>query len=213
MRIFFPYLFMSLLFTSLTYTTFAQDIITLRTGDEIKAIVSEIKADVITYKNYDNPGGTLFTIEKAKVFMIKYEDGAKEVFEISTLQESSKTGSVIPVEKGLLTYKKYGMVMENLELLTPDEVIAKYSNNPEALKTYTKGRRLIKTGSILGGAGLVVSLGVGLLIKEPSMATLGTAVLFSSTALISSIVTTVSGRKKIKKSVGIYNSGVESTIP
>ena len=213
MRIFFPYLFMSLLFTSLTYTTFAQDIITLRTGDEIKAIVSEIKADVITYKNYDNPGGTLFTIEKAKVFMIKYEDGAKEVFEISTLQESSKTGSVIPVEKGLLTYKKYGMVMENLELLTPDEVIAKYSNNPEALKTYTKGRRLIKTGSILGGAGLVVSLGVGLLIKEPSMATLGTAVLFSSTALISSIVTTVSGRKKIKKSVGIYNSDVESTIP
>lgn len=204
---------MSLLFTSLTYTTFAQDIITLRTGDEIKAIVSEIKADVITYKNYDNPGGTLFTIEKAKVFMIKYEDGAKEVFEISTLQESSKTGSVIPVEKGLLTYKKYGMVMENLELLTPDEVIAKYSNNPEALKTYTKGRRLIKTGSILGGAGLVVSLGVGLLIKEPSMATLGTAVLFSSTALISSIVTTVSGRKKIKKSVGIYNSDVESTIP
>ena len=158
---------MSLLFTSLTYTTFAQDIITLRTGDEIKAIVSEIKADVITYKDYDNPGGTLFTIEKAKVFMIKYEDGAKEVFEISTLQESSKTGSVIPVEKGLLTYKKYGMVMENLELLTPDEVIAKYSNNPEALKTYTKGRRLIKTGSILGGAGLVVSLGVGLLIKEP----------------------------------------------
>jgi hypothetical protein len=59
----------------------AQDLITLKTGNEIKAIVQEIGADVVKYKRYENAQGPSYSILKAEIFMIKYENGTKDVFE------------------------------------------------------------------------------------------------------------------------------------
>ncbi len=63
---------------------FAQDVIILKTGDEVKAVVSEIGLDVVKYKKAENLNGPLYTLEKAKIFMIKYENGTKDVFTEST---------------------------------------------------------------------------------------------------------------------------------
>ena len=142
--------------------------------------------------------------------MIKYEDGSKEVFEeqkASTIQ-TSRGGKEVITNPGGLYYRKYGLIMEGDVLLTPNEIFRKYENSPEALKNYTKARNLLKTGKIAGGVGLAVSLGVGLL-KNPPMPTLAAAVAFTTSALIISITTTVSGRKKIRKSVDVYNSGLD----
>src|ERR1043165_3808056 len=59
---------------------FAQDDIILRTGDEIKAKVQEVGTSEIKYKRADNPNGPLYSIWKRELFMIKYENGTKEVF-------------------------------------------------------------------------------------------------------------------------------------
>lgn len=60
---------------------FSQDVIIMKDGDEIEAKVTEILNDNIKYKRASNPTGPTYTIEKAKVFMIRYESGDKDVFD------------------------------------------------------------------------------------------------------------------------------------
>ncbi len=60
----------------------AQDIIILRNGDEINAKVTEIGIDEIRYKRASNPDGPTIVIAKSDVFMIKYKNGSKDVFEV-----------------------------------------------------------------------------------------------------------------------------------
>jgi hypothetical protein len=61
---------------------FAQDIIILKDGDEIEAKVTEILSENIKYKKASNLTGPTYTIPIAKVFMIRYESGDKDVFEV-----------------------------------------------------------------------------------------------------------------------------------
>lgn len=58
----------------------AQDVIINKEGDEIKAKVLEITSAEIKYKRYDNQDGPIFTLSKTDVFLIKYENGTKDVF-------------------------------------------------------------------------------------------------------------------------------------
>jgi len=65
----------------LPFLGFAQDNITLRDGNEIPAKIIEINIDNIKYKKYSNLDGPLYTTSINDIFMIKYENGEKEVFE------------------------------------------------------------------------------------------------------------------------------------
>jgi curli biogenesis system outer membrane secretion channel CsgG len=61
-------------------TILAQDIITLKNGDEIKALVQEAGVTEVKYKKYDNANGTAYTLSKSEIFMIKYGNGERVVF-------------------------------------------------------------------------------------------------------------------------------------
>ncbi len=67
------------LYTSLSI--FAQDIITKRNGDEIKAKIIEVGTDDVKFKKFDNIDGPLFVVSKSDIIFIKYENGSKEIFE------------------------------------------------------------------------------------------------------------------------------------
>ena len=74
-----------LIFTLLTLIftfnhCFSQDIITLRTNEDIRAKVSEVTGDDIKYKKFDNQSGPTFTVPKTNVKMIRYENGTKDTF-------------------------------------------------------------------------------------------------------------------------------------
>ncbi|MEI6574771.1 MAG: hypothetical protein WCO63_01180 [Bacteroidota bacterium] len=91
---------------------FAQDLITKKNGDDISAKVTEITTTEIKYKKADNPNGPVFTILKSDVFMIRYENGSKDIFneptktEASTLTTESKSGDCIQGSKdALVNYK------------------------------------------------------------------------------------------------------------
>jgi len=58
----------------------AQDVIFLKTGEEILSFVEEINPDNVKYIRHDNPNGPLYTLYKSDIFMIKYENGTKDVF-------------------------------------------------------------------------------------------------------------------------------------
>lgn len=62
-------------------TTYAQDIITLRDGDEINAQVIIISEGKIKYRLFQHKDTTTRSIPQVDVFMIKYAGGAKQVFD------------------------------------------------------------------------------------------------------------------------------------
>lgn len=59
----------------------SQDILVLRNGEEIEVSVIDISSKTVTYKMAYSSNNQLFNIDKAKLFMIKWENGEKSVFE------------------------------------------------------------------------------------------------------------------------------------
>jgi hypothetical protein len=62
--------------------TKAQDIITTLTGEELKSKVIEITTFEIKYKKIENINGPIYNILKSDVFMVKYENGSKDIFTV-----------------------------------------------------------------------------------------------------------------------------------
>ncbi len=57
----------------------AQDVIVFKNGDEVQAKVKEVTPSEIKYIRFDNQNGPVYTIGRQDVFMIKYENGTKDV--------------------------------------------------------------------------------------------------------------------------------------
>lgn len=75
----------------------AQDLIVLRSGDELAGKVTEITPDLVKYVKASNPNGPIVSINKSEVFMIKYENGTKEVFdETPPAKQPENTGNNSP---------------------------------------------------------------------------------------------------------------------
>lgn len=58
----------------------AQDVITRKNGEDIKANIVEVTEDAIKYKRESLPDGPLFSISKSDVMMVTYRDGSRDVF-------------------------------------------------------------------------------------------------------------------------------------
>lgn len=57
----------------------AQDVIVQRNGDELQCKILEVSKNEVKYKRWSNQEGPTFTEKKADIFMLKYENGEKEV--------------------------------------------------------------------------------------------------------------------------------------
>jgi len=60
-------------------SVYAQDIITMRNGDEIRAKVTELTPTEIRYKRFENLEGPTVVARRAEVFAITYENGTREL--------------------------------------------------------------------------------------------------------------------------------------
>jgi hypothetical protein len=89
---------------------FSQDIILLKTGEEIKAKVEEIDKTV-KYKKFENLSGPSYLINVELIFMIKYENGTKDIFnDQNTLSnKSEKTDNT----SGIFEYKEFSNISLN----------------------------------------------------------------------------------------------------
>jgi len=73
-------------------TTSAYDIILLRDGTEIKAIVTEITPVEIKYKAFENPNGPTITLWKKDVFVINYANGTRDVIGTASTSRNDRQG-------------------------------------------------------------------------------------------------------------------------
>ncbi|NVO03750.1 MAG: hypothetical protein HXX09_13720 [Bacteroidetes bacterium] len=70
-----------LFFENISSTKDSCDNIILKNGNEIYAKVIEITAKEVKYKKCENKDGPTYVIEKTDIFMIKYVNGTKDIFE------------------------------------------------------------------------------------------------------------------------------------
>lgn len=85
-----------LVLLSLWAIGFSQDVIVLKTGEEISAKVLKISQSVIEYKKWDSQAGPTYEVAKSIVFMIKYQNGEKELFSATEQKTSAPTASSMP---------------------------------------------------------------------------------------------------------------------
>jgi hypothetical protein len=67
------------------------DFVIFHDGTEIEAVVMEISETEIKYKLCNNQGGPLYSVSKSKIFMIKYSNGTKEVYEKKTTNSGNES--------------------------------------------------------------------------------------------------------------------------
>jgi hypothetical protein len=189
---------------------YSQDLILLKNGEEIKAVVNEVTLDLIKYKKFENPDGPIYSIEKRSVFMITYKNGSKDIFSeqptVKVIEQEQKQED--PHQNSSLVAKK-GAVRQNGKYLTKYDVRTIMASNSEALQLYNSGKNLVLIGDISGYVGLGVIV-VAIIVekngnfKENSANMVG--LVGGVTLLATSMTFTFTGRSKIKKSVNQYNS-------
>ncbi len=71
---------------------FAQDVITLRSGETINGKVAEVGTTEIRYYKVDNADGPVYVASKSDVVQIVYANGTKDVFNTQKLFEAVSQG-------------------------------------------------------------------------------------------------------------------------
>ena len=193
-------LFAALIIICCSHALQAQDIIMLRTGDEIQAKVLEVGNQIIKYKEFDNQEGPTHDIQRSDIFLIKYEDGRNAIITGNAVEAHHV--SVSP--KPQLTYNNG--VWQNGTKISPEQVRAMMSGNSEALQEYNSGRSVFVAGNIIGCPGAFLlgwDLGSRLFGKGNDLL-LGIGI--AGTA--AGIIMTLTGESQMKKSVSLYNASL-----
>lgn len=119
------YLLFAIIALSVSVNVFAQDVIVLKTGEDIQAKVIEIDHDEIKFKQFDMQDGPTRILKKSDIFMVKYENGTKDVF-------NDKKESIN-------------------NLVTPDSNIDYFALGEKDARLYYKGYKGAGTGTFIGG--------------------------------------------------------------
>lgn len=131
----------------------AQDVLFKRNGDELSVKVVKISVSEVEYKKWSNPDGPTYSIPKADVFIIKYQNGDKDVFD----EEAPK-----PAEKSAVSQSEEASAPGQPICATPAEnnqaLIDEYNNNQHEyiLKDKDKPKKK-KAGGLIGTLGITAS--------------------------------------------------------
>jgi hypothetical protein len=112
----------------------AQDEITFRSGEILKAKILEIGSEEIVYKKSDNISGPSYNVKKNQVFMIKYENGTKDVFGTDIPDAGKQSDGILPSGTPAIIYffRPGKIVGSSPEIIVgtfvPDEVIVELRN-------------------------------------------------------------------------------------
>src|SRR5688572_7709381 len=113
-----------LLFVLATGRIIAQDKITLLNGEELNGRITEITDSEIKYISSENPAGPTRVVYKTEIFLIKYENGTRELVSQAPSQPAApvSTSAVSKKEKDSVFVskrKKFGGPRIGLTYLSP----------------------------------------------------------------------------------------------
>lgn len=128
-----------------TGAVMAQDVITLKNGDEINGKVTKVTPTEIEYKLASNPDGPTYTKPVADIFMVKYENGQKDVF--NTAAESAKQPQQVTVDipTGVTLVRSHGEIVDAATDKTFSEFEMQQMLGPDIYNDYVKARDSYKS--------------------------------------------------------------------
>lgn len=88
-------LFLSVLCAS-TVAASAQDMITKKNGEDIKAKVMEVDGTNVRYKLFDEPDGATYVIKKSDILVIRYASGRNDIFNTTQTPAYGNAGGYEP---------------------------------------------------------------------------------------------------------------------
>lgn len=186
---------------------FSQDIITLKSGDEVKAKVTEINGTEVKYKKSNNLDGPIYSVHKNEIFMVKYENGEKEMF--NNASSKSDTTSKTPIASKT-TEDKYLRVSlfkcyEGNTQITSKEFERKIRTHPIAYNQYQSARSLSITGSIFSATGAIIGL-IPIFNEEMLPNERKRTNIISWSGLGLGLVMSFMAQSKARKAIDIYNN-------
>lgn len=135
----------------------AQDVIVKRNGDELQCKILEVSKNEVKYKRWSNQEGPTFTEKKADIFMLKYENGEKEMM---TYEKKSNAVSQTIIEDSYIddpdpisnVYLKYTTRRRRQTGLMKWGHMQTEEQGQKVLKTdwldYKESRKKIRTGKV-----------------------------------------------------------------
>lgn len=144
----------------------AQDIITLNNGDEINAKVIKISDTEIEYKQWSNQEGPIYAKSISDIFMIKFENGEKKVFNQrqQNMQNGGTNSSIVYGDEPM--YRRGRDLYIGSRKLFQSDINSLFGYN--RADTYSAGRSEILWGTILipSGAAMTIAGGVLAIVGE-----------------------------------------------
>lgn len=145
------YLFLAMI--AIAGCAFAQDTIVLRDGSELQVKVEKVTDEALEFHMWSNLNGPLRVKKVSDVFMVKYSDGSREVFEaiqtsptakaIPSQYETSQSGNYMEAHRGDLEIN--GESLDDEELVKILDV--------DQYSTYRSATRMRRAGSTLKAIG------------------------------------------------------------
>lgn len=144
--------FLAILFF-MAITTNAQDNVFLKTGEDIQVKVLEVGHDEIKYKKFDYQDGPTYSLKISDVFMIKYENGSKDVFgAIKNKKVSKQQQQQLELISDSRLYLTYVEIEGKRNVDGPDAV--------RMLKSYIEGKTTCTVVNSKDEADFIVELSV-----------------------------------------------------
>ncbi|HEY5470780.1 MAG TPA: hypothetical protein VIK07_09680 [Bacteroidales bacterium] len=206
------------LFCGFIESTFAQDIIILKSGKELKANIIEESTDIIKYREYENPTGPLYSVTKDKVASVKYKKGSKDTQE-AKVRETEKNTSNAPAQvskTGLLTAKKRLVYLDGVAQ-APRSIRLLMEDQPEALRLYESGKKLCNLSNACAFGAMFTSFiftqSVNKKVTSEEKIRAGIpGLVIDGGFIVAAIIMFSSGKSKIRKSVTLYNSSINKPV-
>lgn len=195
---------------------FAQDIITKKDGTDIKAKVTEIDKNNVSFKKFSNLDGPTYKLDVADILMITYENGEREMYNVESYANKSDMPS------GIMTYNSWSGKVSVGGITIENEMLGRFFT-PEDLKLYNNGKALSTVGGIVSIVGAIpFGYGIGYIIgwniggggtppSGPYQSNYNAAKIM---ALVGGVLFAVGlgvnipGESKIKRAVNNYNSAL-----
>lgn len=206
-----------ILFCGFCESAFAQDLLILKSGKELKVNIIEENENIVKYREYENPTGPLYQVAKDKVASIKYKKGQPQQ---AVNQEAVAPAAVVPALQGTesqqLTVKKR-YVMLNGKALPNKAVKTLMEDNPEALGNYVSGKKLCSASNGCAYGVIITSLIFTSIANNKEddaerMKAGTTGLVIDGVFVVSAIIMASVGKSRIRHSVELYNSSLNKPV-
>lgn len=125
----------------------AQDVITLKNGDEINGKVTKVTPTEIEYKLASNPDGPTYTKAVSEIFMVKYENGQKDVFNNTPEPAKQQQQVTVDIPTGVTLERNRGEIVDAATNRTFSEFELQQMLGMDAYNDYVKARESYKSTS------------------------------------------------------------------